>query len=71
MDLEVYKRAANIQADITRLENIKADLSSCCVISINYQGRITDLTYDEAIRHEMIEVIKRQINCLVNEFESL
>ena len=71
MDLEVYKKAANIQADITRLENIKADLSSHCTISINYHGRTTDLTYDEDIRHEMKEVIKRQKNCLVNKFESL
>ena len=71
MDLEVYKKAANIQTEITRLENIKADLSSCCTISINYQGRVTDLTYDEEIRHEMIDAVKRKINCLTNEFESL
>lgn len=71
MDLEVYKRAASIQTEITRLESAKADLSSGCTITINYHDRITDLTYDEEIRHEMIEAIKRKINCLTNEFESL
>ena len=71
MDLEVYKRAASIQTEITRLESAKADLSSGSTITINYQGRSTDLTYDEEIRLEMIAAIKRKINCLTSKFESL
>lgn len=71
MDLEVYKKAASIQAEITRLENVKADLSSSCVISIDYHGRITDLTYDENIRRAMLETVKIRIADLVKAFEAI
>lgn len=71
MELDKPRRIAAIRTELRRLKEIRADLTKGCTIIINYQGRTTDLTYDEEVRHEMLDAITRKVNCLVNEFESL
>lgn len=71
MDLEVYERATAIQAQINGLKATLDNLINGGTILIKYQEYTSDLTNIGEIKYEVIEAIKRKINCLTSDFESL